>query len=104
MIVSCLLYYLHFDIIYYFDRPGIKAAICKINNFAIVTSICPKYYYTQLSCAKTVAEKLSFSELKNEKVAFVTQSQTKTFCISVFNVGGCLASCLTFRPFLTLDP
>ena len=25
------------------------------------------------------------------------------FCINVFNVAGCLASCLTFRPFLTLD-
>ena len=35
-----------------FHRPGIKATISKINNFSIVTSICPKYYCTQLSCAK----------------------------------------------------
>ena len=32
--------------------PDIKATIRKINNFSIVTSICPKYYCTQLSCAK----------------------------------------------------
>ena len=46
----------------------------------------------------------SFSELKIERVKVFTQSPTKTFCINVFNVGGCLASCLTFRSFLTLDP
>ena len=27
-------------------------SICKLNNFSNVTSICPKYYCTQLSCAK----------------------------------------------------
>ena len=53
---------------------------------------------------KTVAEKLIFSELKIEKVKLFSQSSTKNFCISVFNVGSCFASCLTFRPFLTLDP
>ena len=47
-------------------------------------------------------EKFSCGELKTEKVKFFTQSSTKKFCSSVFNVGGCLASCLTFRPFLTL--
>ena len=52
----------------------------------------------------TVVEKSSFSKLKIEKVKFFTQSPTKVFCISVINVGGCLANCLTFRPFLTLDP
>ena len=35
-----------------FDRPGIKATICKANNFSIVTSICRKYYCTEVSCAK----------------------------------------------------
>ena len=35
---------------------------------------------------------------------FFTQHPTKIFCINVFDVGGCLASCLTFRPFLMLDP
>ena len=55
-------------------------------------------------CQKKVVEKLSFNELKIEKVKFFRQSPTKIFCIHVFNVGGCLASCLTFRPFLMLDP
>ena len=36
-----------------FDRLGIKATICKINNIFIVISICPKYYCTQLSCAES---------------------------------------------------
>ena len=55
------------------------------------------------NCAKKVMKKFSFSELKIEKVTFFTQSLTKIFCINVFNVGGCLASCLTCRLFLTLD-
>ena len=39
-----------------------------------------------------------------EKVKFFNQSPTKMFCISVFNnVGGCLASCLIFRPISTFD-
>ena len=83
---------------------GVKAAICKIKNFSIVTGICPKYYCTQLSCAEIFVEKFSFSELKIEKIKFFTQSPTKIFCVSVFNIRGCLASCSTFRPFLTLDP
>ena len=41
---------------------------------------------------KTVVKKSSFSELKIEKVKFCTESLTKFYCISVFNVGGCLAS------------
>ena len=53
---------------------------------------------------KTVVEKFSFSELKIEKVKFFTLSPTEIFCSSVFNVGGCLASCLTVKPILTLDP
>ena len=52
---------------------------------------------------KTVAEKFSFSEPKIGKVKFFTQGPAKIFCFSVFNVGGCLASSLTFKPFLTLD-
>ena len=40
-------------------------------------------------------EKFSFSELKIEKVTLFTQSPTKMFCISLFNFGECLASCLT---------
>ena len=50
---------------------------------------------------KTVVEKSSFSELKIEKVELFTQGSTK-ISISVFNIGGCLASCLNFRPFLML--
>ena len=42
--------------------------------------------------------------LKLKKVKLFTQSSTKICCISVFNVRGCLASCLNFRLFLTLDP
>ena len=53
---------------------------------------------------KEVVEKFSYSELKIEKVKFFTQSSTKVFWSSVFNVGGCLASCLTFKQFLTLKP
>ena len=52
---------------------------------------------------KTVVEKFSFSELKIEKVKLFTQSLTKFYCISIFNVGRCLASGLTLRPFLTFD-
>ena len=54
--------------------------------------------------AKNVVGKFGFSELKIEIVNFFTQSPTKIFCINVFNVGDCLASFLTFRPFLTLHP
>ena len=86
------------------DRAGTKATICNINNFSIVTGIYKKYYCTQLSCTKTAMEKFSFTELKIEKIRCFTESPTKHFCISVFNVGGCFASCLTFRPFKTLDP
>ena len=53
---------------------------------------------------KRVVEKFSFNELKIETVRFFTQSPTNIFYISVFNVVGCLGTCLTFRPFLTLDP
>ena len=78
--------------------------MCKIKNFAIVTSICPKYHVHNKVVQKTVVQKFSFSELKIEKVILFTQSSTKIFCISVFNVGGCLASCLYLRPFLMLEP
>ena len=47
MIVSYYIIYTN-----YFDRPGIEVTILKINYFSIVTSICPKYYCTQLSCTK----------------------------------------------------
>ena len=59
-------------------------------------------YYTQLSCVKTVVERLSFSEFNIDKL--FTQTLTKFYCINAFNVGGCLATCLTFRPLLTIDP
>ena len=58
------------------DRSGIKANIGKINNFSIVTSICPKYYCTQLICAKNSCgeRKVTFSELKIDKVFFYSES------------------------------
>ena len=52
---------------------------------------------------KKVVEKFGFGELKIEKVKFFTQIPTIICCMNVFNVGGWLASCLTFRPFLTVD-
>ena len=57
-----------------------------------------------LSHAQKNVEKFSFSKLIIEKVKFFTQSPTKFFCINVLNVGGCLASCLIFGTFLTLNP
>ena len=45
---------------------------------------------------------LMFSTVLASK--FFTQNPTKIFCINVFDVGDCLASCLTFRPFSMLDP
>ena len=42
-------------------------------------------------------EKFSFSKLKIELNLKRTKGSTKSFCISVFNVGGCLASCLKKR-------
>ena len=47
---------------------------------------------------KLALKKFSFNELKTEE-KFFTQCPTKIFCIHVFNVGGFLASCLTFKPF-----
>ena len=51
---------------------------------------------------KKVDEKFSFSKLI-KKVKFLLRAN-QSFCIIVFNVGGCIANCLTFRPFLTLNP
>ena len=76
----------------------------KFNNFSIVTTVYPKYYCTQLSVPKTAVEKFSFSDHKIEKVKFLTQNSIKIFRSSVFNAGVGLAGCLTFRPFLTLNP
>ena len=55
-------------------------------------------------CLKKNVEKFSFSELNIEIVKSFTQTPIKNFALAFFNVGGCLASCLIFRPFLTLDP
>ena len=62
MIVSYYIIYTN-----HFDRPDIKATICKINNFSIVISICPKYYCTQLSCAKNMWINLASVNLKLKK-------------------------------------
>ena len=48
MIVSYYIIYAN-----HFDRPEIKATVCKINNFSFFTSMYPKYYCRQLSCAKS---------------------------------------------------
>ena len=60
--------------------PHIKATIC---NFSIVTSICPKYYCTQL-CQKQLLRNLASVNLTLKKLNFLLSS-TKIFCISVFN-------------------
>ena len=52
---------------------------CKLLSFLMfVSSICPKYYCTQLSfhVPKKVVAKFSFSELNFEKVKLFTQSPT----------------------------
>ena len=53
---------------------------------------------------KTVGEKFSVSELKIKKEKFFSKIPIKIFCTSFFKVEGCLESCLTFTPFLTLYP
>ena len=53
MIVSFYIIYTN-----HFDRPGIKGTLCKINNFSLVTNICPKHYCTQLGCAKSSCEEI----------------------------------------------
>ena len=55
---------------------------------------------TQLNCVKKMLwRNLALVNLKLIKINFFTQSPTKIFCINVFIVVGCLASCLTLRPF-----
>ena len=39
--------------------------------------MCPKYYWTQLSCAKKVVEKFGFGELKIEKLKLLLRFQPK---------------------------
>ena len=53
MIVSYYIAYTN-----HLDRSGIMATICKIKNFSIDTSICPKCYCTHLSCAKSSSGKM----------------------------------------------
>ena len=57
-------------------------SICKLLIFLMfVSSICPKYYCTQLRfhVPKKVVAKFSFSELNFEKVKLFTQSPTSKF-------------------------
>ena len=75
---------------------------------------CPLNYRVVLKCSRneTTCEQNLFSrrfEISNQ-YEFISplmwtysQCLTKFCCITVFKVGGCLASCLTFTPFLTLD-
>ena len=50
-------------------------------------------------CQKQLRRNLASVNIKLKEIKFFTQSPTKIFCISIFNVEGCLASCLTYRPF-----
>ena len=54
-------------------------------------------------CQKELWGNLVLVKLKL-KTQFFTQSTTKMFCISILEIGHCLASCLIFRPFLMLGP
>ena len=56
---------------------GIKTTICKINNFSIVTSICPKYDVCNEVVPKIAVEKFSFSKLKIEKAKYLLRVQKK---------------------------
>ena len=60
--------------------------------------------YTIKFCPKYLSGNLASVNLKLKKLNYLLRVQPKFFCISIFNIGGCLASCLTFKPFLTLDP
>ena len=86
---------------FHIDRLCIKATVCKINNFSVITSIGPQYYCTQLSCAKNCCGETALVNLKLKEESFHPRN---IFCVKVFNVGGFLASCLIFKPFLMLDP
>ena len=59
MIVSYIFYTNHVG------RPDIKGNICKINNFSIGTSICPKY--TTKSYQKQFWKNLASVNLKLKK-------------------------------------
>ena len=49
-----------------------------------------------------IVSRYSYNKLKK---IFFTQIPAKSFfCISIFNVGGCIASCLTFRLFFKVRP
>ena len=87
----------------HFDRPGIKATVCKFFFLFLPVSALNTIVHNSVGL-KVVVEKFNFSELKIEKVKFFTQSLTRIFCTSDFKVRSCLASSLTFRSFLTLDP
>ena len=63
------------------NSKGIKATICKIINFSVVISIYHIIVHNSV-VPKTVAEKLSFSELKIEKVKLFSQSSTKNFVLA----------------------
>ena len=82
-------------------------SISKLETFLMlpVSSLNTILFTIKLSRAKKKLEKFSFNELKIKKVKLFTQSPIPKFfaLINVFNVGGFLASCLTFRPFLMLD-
>ena len=65
--------------------------VSALNN---IIKLCPKYLW----------ENLASVNLKLKKLNYLLRVQPKIFCISVFNIGGCLASCLTifnYRPLAT---
>ena len=59
--------------------------------------------YTIKLCPKLLWRNLATVNLKLKKLDFFSEFKKK-FCSSVFNVGGCLASCLTSRSYFNVRP
>ena len=87
---------------------GIKATYVRLKIFllspvsALNTIHC---CYTIKLCQKQLWRNLALMNLKLKKFTIFYSEFNQFYSISIFHVGGCLASCLTFTPFLTtLDP
>ena len=80
------------------------AVYVELTIFLLLPKSALNTMYTIKLCQKQLWRNLASVNLKLKKFKLFTQSSTKNLCMSVFNVGGCVASYLTFIPFLTLDP
>ena len=71
IIDSCYIFYTN-----HFDRPSIKAAICKMNNLLVLSVSALNTIVHKKVVPKIVVEKFSLSALKIEKVTFSPPSPT----------------------------